>query len=93
LPRLCQLGKYLLVLRVFYNGPRRDLQYDVLSIGSVGQIAPAGLTMFCPDVFSVFEVDQCPELRIYLKDYMTSPASVSSVGSALWNIFCPQQMY
>ena len=50
------------------------------------QLSAAGATMLCHDVLAVFEVDECPELRVCSEDDVTASSAVASVRTSLRDV-------
>ena len=59
-----------------------------MAVGSAALLSVVGF-----DMLAIFEVYQCPELRIGAKNYMSSPASITSVRSAFGNVFGPVKVH
>ena len=89
LMRLHELEKDLAGLSVLCNSSERHVQIYVRAILAVLQLAAAGSAVLGHDVLAVFQMDECPELRIGPEDDMSASSAVSTVRSTLRNILLP----
>ena len=87
--RLHELEKDLACLGVLCHCSERHVQIDVRTVLAVLQLAASGSAVLSHDVLAVFQVDQCPELRIGPEDDMSASSSVSTVRSTLRDILLP----
>jgi hypothetical protein len=74
---------FLSGLRISGDSSYRNFQNDILSICSGLQRAATGFAWLCDDMFSVFQVQQGPELCVAAYDDVTAVSAVTTIGSAL----------
>src|SRR5215203_3634856 len=68
--------------KIFCNGSDWNFKDFILAIGA-GLTRAVALAAFISDyMLAVFEVKQCPQLFIAADDDMTSPAAITTIGSA-----------
>ena len=82
-----QFGDDFFCLGVFDNDALGDFKNDVFSILAPLEGFGPVASVFCLHHLSVTEVDERPELRVYLKDDMAAPAAVTAVRAAFGHVF------
>ena len=76
---------------VFGNCSQRNFQDDIFGVCSRAEVAAAVFSVFCGDVFAVFEADESPHLAVALHYDTSSLSAVPAVRSAfVYELFSMQ---
>ena len=89
---LHELEQDLSCLCILGNCAERNIKVDVGTVLSLHQLSASCCTVLRHNMLAVFQMDQCPELRIRSEDDMTSAAAVTSVRTALRDILLSSHM-
>jgi predicted O-methyltransferase YrrM len=79
---VCDFEKDFTCFGIFSYGSEWNVENDIDSVFSMFMHSLSILAIFGENVFSVFEVKECPELFVSFKDDVSSSSSVTAVGSA-----------